>query len=67
VLTDDDFRADLDFASGPKAEILHEKEKAPEFASRTPAQIHVVSAFFTPSSSLQLTSKPFDNMSNTGE
>jgi hypothetical protein len=30
-------------------------------------KFHAVSAFFTPSSSLQLTGKPFDNMSNTGE
>jgi hypothetical protein len=28
----------------------------------TPSQL-----FFSPSSSLQLTGKPFDNMSNTGE
>jgi hypothetical protein len=41
--------------------------KAPEFASRIPASFHAVSAFFTPLSSPQLTGKPFDNMSNTGE
>ena len=41
--------------------------KVPEFAPRIPALIHTVSAFFSPSSSLQLTGKPFDNMSNTGE
>jgi hypothetical protein len=48
------------------AEILQDEDKRRN-SHREPRRKFTLSQLFLPSSSLQLTGKPFDNMSNTGE